>query len=179
MIKKKQWIVITNCVLALLISTLFTGCSQDKKEVNKAVTTFFSAYQKDDYRKIDRQLFSDQLANRLNWATEKEEKEIQIVLNSNYPSDKPFILDFDIFTSMTEGADSIQILQTTIKTDTAWVDVLFANTLHNHTVSWKDKLVFIKRTNWKLENIIYGETGSEFKSLQDLLEDYINAGSIY
>lgn len=140
---------------------------------------FFSAYRQDSYQEIDRRLFSDKLTVLLDQATEREKKEFDIVLNSDYPTDKPFMMDFDVFTSLTEGADSIRILQTTIKADTAWVNVLFGNSGYNSKVEWNDQLVLIKNTDWKLDNVIYGAENMEVKNLQELLEDYIYAENTY
>lgn len=174
MIKKKQVILILYVFIVTGVF-LFTGCGQqkDKVEVEEAVMTFFSAYKKNSYRGIDRQLFSDKLEDLLNRATAREEKEVELVLNSDYPTDKPYMMDFDVFTSMVEGAHTLQILQTTIKADTAQVKVLFTNTAYDSTVEWNDQLIFIKKTGWVLDNVIYGAGNMEFKTLQELLMDYI------
>lgn len=167
------------CITILLLSVciLFSGCDrqQEKKAVDKAVMDFFSAYKQDSYREIDRRLFSDKLTKLLDQATEREKQEVDIVLKSDNPTDKPFILDFDVFTSMADGADSIRILQTTLKADTALVSVLFSNSGYNSTVEWYDRLIFIRDTEWKLDNVIYGAENMEVKSLQELLEEYIHA----
>lgn len=181
MIKKRQQFIPTLCIFILSAILLFSGCNQqnEKEEVEKAMTTFFSAYKKDSYREIDRRLFSDKLATLLDQATEREKEEVQIVLDSDYPTDKPFMLDFDIFTSMVEGVDSIRVLQISIIADTARVNVSFANTLYNNTIEWNDQLILIKEKDWKLENVLYGEENMEFKSLQDLLVNYIHADNVF
>ncbi|MDR2913958.1 MAG: hypothetical protein LBV74_03845 [Tannerella sp.] len=180
-IKKNQQPFFIGCICILYACILFTGCDrqQEKKEVDKAVMAFFSAYKQDSYREIDRRLFSDKLTKLLDQATEREKKEFDIVLKSDYPTDKPFMMDFDVFTSMPDGADSIRILQTTIKADTAWVNVVFGISDHNSKFEWNDQLVFIKNTTWKLDNVMYGEENTTIKNLQDLLEDYIHAENTY
>jgi len=171
--KKQAVLILCTCIMTGLF--LCTGCGRqkDKTEADEAVMTFFSAYKRNSYRGIDRQLFSDGLKDLLNKATAREEKEVELVLNSDYPTDKPYILDFDVFTSMVEGADSLRILRTTIKADTAQIDVLFSNGSFDNIVEWEDQLIFVKKTGWVLDNVIYGADNMEFKSLQDLLEDYI------
>lgn len=181
MTKKRQYKVFIICIFMLSAIALFSGCNNQKeeKDVHNAVTTFFSAYKQESYREIDRHLFSGKLTKLLDQAVEREKRETEIVLNSDYPTDKPFMLDFDIFTSMIDGADSVRILQTSINADTALVDVMFINSGYNSKLEWNDHLVFIKNQDWKLDNVIYGEKNTAFKNIQDLLEDYIYAENTY
>ncbi|QQT27271.1 hypothetical protein [Sphingobacterium spiritivorum] len=156
-------------ILSLFAVFLLSCSKKDDSEIRKTITDFFS--NKVHYGSVDRQLISSDLASLIDKAIAREDEDAEKVAKSDHPSDKPLMIEGDIFTSLYEGQDTFQIDTIKIKGDSAFVAVQFANS--GYKESWKDEVVLIKKESWKIDNVYFG-TDKTLKSTKDVLRELIN-----
>ncbi|AWG25094.1 DUF3828 domain-containing protein [Flavobacterium kingsejongi] len=150
---------------------LLSGCLNDpEKDIKKVVTTFFKEY-KGDFRAADKALISTELAGLIDKAAAKELQEAENMKKSAFPTDKPIMIEGDIFTSLYEGQNAFTIGEITIEGSKATVTVDFKNTLY--AINWKDKVALIQDgSGWKIDDVYYKEqesSGSTKKQLQQVI----------
>lgn len=163
---KKSVFTLVICLCAVFL----ISCSKSEDaEIRKTVTVFFN--KKVHYGAVDRKLISPDLDSLINKAIAREKDDAEKVAKSDYPSDKPLMIEGDIFTSLYEGQDTFQIDTIKVKGDSAFVVVQFANT--GYKESWKDEVVLIKKETWRVDNVYFGEE-KDLKSTKDVLKQLIN-----
>lgn len=151
---------------------LLSSCANDpKKDIKKVVTTFFKEY-KGDFRAADKALISTGLAGLIDKAAAKELQEAENMKKSAFPTDKPLMIEGDIFTSLYEGQNAFTVGKITIEGSKATVIMDFKNTLYK--ISWKDTVILVQEENgWKIDDVYYKEhesSGSTKKQLQQLIQ---------
>ncbi|SUI98148.1 Uncharacterised protein [Sphingobacterium spiritivorum] len=153
-----------------LCAVFLISCSKNENtEIRKTLTDFFN--KKVHYGAVDRELISPDLDSLIDKAIAREKDDAEKVAKSDHPSDKPLMIEGDIFTSLYEGQDTFQIDSIKVKGDTAFVVVQFANT--GYKESWKDEVVLIKKKTWRVDNVYFGED-KDLKSTKDVLKQLIN-----
>lgn len=156
---------------SLFISVLFSCSSDSKPAINKVVDTFFKNY-KSDYRKVDHSLLSKELSDLIDKAVAREILEEEKVKNSDFPTDKPLMIEGDVFTSLYEGQDSYKIENITIEDKKATVTVEFANS--EFKVTWKDEVVLVNENGWKIDDVLYTGNKVDVKGAKDALSSLIH-----
>ncbi|SBW08516.1 exported hypothetical protein [uncultured delta proteobacterium] len=146
-----------------------------EQEVAQAVHTYFTHYKGRDFREIDHGYLSGDLSSLLQQSMDREQREIVKTAKSAYPTDKPFIMEGDLFSSLYEGADAMRIRSIHITSGTATVDVLFSHTERQHTTEWNDCLLLVQENGWKVDNVIFKSGYAGMKSTKDTLREYIHA----
>ena len=92
---------------------------------------------------------------------------------SDFPTDKPMMIEGDVFTSLYEGQDSVSIEEILMEGQVAHVKVMFQNTAYNH--KWSDQIILIKENNtWKIDNVVYEGQQQDIPDLQSNLKNLIN-----
>ncbi len=158
-------------LLSVLFVFLFTNCSNSSdEEIKKAVTTFFKIPK--DFRDIDKNLMTQELSGLIEKAVAREELEVEKIKKSEFPTDKPLCIEGDVFTSLYEGQDSLNILDIKTEENKATVTVEFTNKQYKH--SWKDEVLLINDKGWKIDNIVFKGEDVNSKSTKDLLQSFIN-----
>jgi hypothetical protein len=159
--------------LISLLSVVLLSCSNNAKtEIENTLKTFYKTH-RTDYRTADKSLLSKKLSELIDKATEREKAEAEKIKNSDNTTDKPMMIEGDIFTSVYEGQDSFTIGEVTINGDQATAKVNFKNSQDN--VSWQDEVVLINEDGWKIDNVVYKQSVSSLKNTQEVLLDLINA----
>lgn len=171
------------CIFFLLV-TVASGCvpsgnragASAEQDVRNAVLAYFDRYKGRDFREIDRGCFSAELSMLLQQTMEREKREIEKTAKSAYPTDKPFIMEGDVFSSLYEGADAMRIRSIHILSGTAAAEVAFSHTERGHTTEWSDYLILVNEDGWKVDNVIFTSRYTSMKSTKDALREYISAG---
>jgi len=151
---------------------LWIGCGTEPNiEIETTVSRFYSTYD-GDFRTVDRTMISTRLATMIDQAIQKEESEAQKVKESEFPNDKPILIEGDIFTSFYEGSDATVMEEISVSEQVAEVKVLFENSAYNQ--SWSDRIILVwEDDRWKIENVIYNgsqETADLQSTLKNLIE---------
>lgn len=124
---------------------------------------------------LEMEIFSAQLSQlvRETKATEKLSRES--ILRSKNPTDKPLLIEGEVFTSLYEGYTNYN------RSDTGYFDykkskipTFFENS--HYKEKWVDTLVLsFENDTWKFHDVIYGRK-SQYPTLQGRLKDFIRAG---
>jgi hypothetical protein len=150
---------------------LLVGCGVEPNvEIETTVSRFYLTYD-GDFRKVDRTMISTRLATMIDQAIQKEESEAQKVKESEFPNDKPILIEGDIFTSFFEGSDAIVVEKISVLEQVAEVKVLFENSAYNQSRS--DRIILVwENDRWKIENVVYNGS-QEAADLQTTLKNLI------
>ncbi|MCH6198367.1 DUF3828 domain-containing protein [Aquiflexum sp. LQ15W] len=152
---------------------LLMGCSNNQEaEIKSVIEGFYSGYD-GDFRTADTVMISNKLKDLVSKAVEKEIFEAKKMKESDYPTDKPMMIEGDVFTSLYEGQDSVSIEKISMEGQVAHVKVMFQNTAYKH--SWSDQIILIKENNkWRIDNVIYEGQSKDIPDLQSNLKSLID-----
>lgn len=166
-----------NFILISLLGILtFGACTSSiknqKQDIEKTIKTLYS--KELDYREIDTALISPTLISLFEKGNQKEMASAEAIKNSDHPTDKPDIIEGDIFSSLYEGVTDVKIKDIVIADNQARVLVIFSNKHYNLT--WEEELLMIKTNTWRLDNIIYNakNNAGSHKDLQELMKKHIS-----
>lgn len=160
-------------LLSTLASLLFllSSCSNQTSEVNKVVDSFFSVY-KSNFRTADKNLISKELSEKIDSAIAKEKYDAKRLKDIN-STDKPLMIEGDIFTSIYEGYTSYKIKSTSVNEDKA--NVLLSLENKNYKFNWENEAVLIKENNtWKLDDVIFTDKRGPGASTKDVLKKFLS-----
>lgn len=149
----------------LIVIMLLFSCNNTQSDgITKVVNKFYKYY-KGKYVGADKGLLSASLAVLIDKALEKEALSAAEIRASK-STDKPAMIDGDIFTSQQEGYTGFKIGETKIEGDKAIVTVEFTNKTANNK-AWKDDVVMVKENGaWKIDNVNYkGDAGKNVKAV--------------
>lgn len=149
----------------LIVIMLLFSCNNTQSDgITKVVNTFYKYY-KGKYVGADKGLLSASLAVLIDKALEKEAASAAEIRASK-STDKPAMIDGDIFTSQQDGYTGFKIGETKIEGDKAVVSVEFTNKTANNK-TWKDDVVVVKENGaWKIDNVNYkGDAGKNVKAV--------------
>lgn len=183
---KKLVVIVIFALVLLVMGILVFNTHKPYDDVNKLeniVDNFYKSYLNESYfRKIDRTNLSLDLINKIDLAIKKEDDNIN-KLKAQNSTDKPDIIEGDIFTSLYEGATSYLIESSIVENEKATVVMKFENNKWSDLLPWNDDIILIKENNsWKIDDIIYSDIqrkDTEFGSLKNLLNEYIKIKADY
>ena len=163
-------------MLGLLALSLLAACQRPPVETPPPPPSpaamakeFFSSY-RGDFRQADRRLLSGALASALQSASEGEKESAARVKASEFPNDKPLILEGEIFAGLYEGFTSYEIAGENISDGQAVVQVRFRN--DNYNVSWMDDVVLVDEDGWKIDDVRYTQKLTGLLGLRDVLLEF-------
>ena len=163
-------------MLGLLALSLLAACQRPPVETPPPPPSpaamakeFFSSY-RGDFRQADRRLLSGALASALQSASEGEKESVVRVKASEFPNDKPLILEGEIFAGLYEGFTSYEIAGENISDGQAVVQVRFRN--DNYNVSWMDDVVLVDEDGWKIDDVRYTQKLAGLLGLRDVLLEF-------
>jgi len=163
-------------MLGLLALSLLAACQRPPVETpppppSPAAMTkeFFSSY-RGDFRQADRRLLSGALASALQSASEGEKESVARVKASEFPNDKPLILEGEIFAGLYEGFTGYEVAEESISDGQAVVQVRFRN--DNYNVSWMDDVVLVDEDGWKIDDVRYTQKLAGLLGLRDVLLEF-------
>lgn len=158
-------------ILICFSTAINSACSnQTQKEINESVDSFYKSY-KGNFREADSRYLSEDLAATIRKVIDFEKKSTAFTKNSNHPTDKPQLMEGDLFVSLYEGYTNFNIKEIKQYDNKASVIIEFVNS--NYQISWTDEVVLIKENNWKIDDVNYLLPSKKNLSLKLLMEQFI------
>ena len=154
----------------LLLFTLLIACTNntDETAVRKTIATIYSKPDPYHNQALDTAVFSIALDSLVKAAKEVEKMDRERVLKSEYPTDKPKLIEGEIFAGLYEGYTSFTVEHVEIKESQAKAVLAFEN--KNYNTQWKDTLVLSREKGWKLNDVCYGKGGSFYALLGQFIK---------
>lgn len=116
-------------------------------------------------------VFSNRLYIILKQSRAVTEADTQRIATSQYPDDKPLLIEGNIFSSLYEGYTSYNIESVIEESNHATATIGFVNS--DYKEQWTDSILLAREENWKIDNVIYDKDLSQEGSLQELLTSFI------
>lgn len=162
-------------VFLITISLMMGACSQKPAESPAdVVRKIYSTPNPFRNEKLDSALFSKDLYQLITQSKQTEQKSRETIRMSKAPTDKPLLIEGEVFASLYEGYTGFKVLTTEVVKDTALLSVEFTNQSYQQV--WTDKVRLIAVAgSWKLDNVFYGKASSQ-PDLQQLLRAFVAAG---
>jgi len=159
----------------IAISLMMGACSQKPAESPAdVVQKIFSAPNPFRNEKLDSALFSKDLYLLITQSKQTEQKSRETIRMSKAPTDKPLLIEGEVFASLYEGYTGFKVLTAEVIKDTALLSIEFTNQSYQQV--WTDKVRLIAvGGSWKLDNVIYSKASSQ-PDLQQLLRAFVAAG---
>lgn len=158
----------------LIISIVLLSCTKEEDSIKEVVGNTYNQLLKDiDFRLID----STNLSNELNRII-KINNEIELAdmkkLEAIHSTDKPIMIEGDIFSSNYEGITSYEIKSITIEGQRARSVMYFEYKYTKPVYHWTDTLLLIKESNkWKIDDMIYFNHDTATLSMKNILNSNI------
>lgn len=164
-------------IIGLLALSLLVACQRPPADAPApsppspaaVANEFFSSY-RGDFRQADRRLLSEALASAVQSAVDGEKESAVRVKASEFPNDKPLILEGEIFAGLYEGFTGHEIAGESISDGQAVVQVRFRNDHYN--VTWTDDVVLVDEDGWKIDNVRYTQKLAGLLGLRDVLLEF-------
>ena len=146
---------------------------QETASVTSTVSRFYQAILKErDYRKLDTDLFSEELNALLQLAKAVENRSAKEVAASDRPTDKPYMFEGAIFAPLYEGFSRVIAIENVRKTKTDWLADVRLSYDSVPPLAWTDTaVVVLENGRWKIDNVLFHknesfEEGSAKRSLR-------------
>ena len=164
-------------VLGLAVVLTFAACGRPPEpppppappSASDAAKQFFQGY-RGDFRQADQAFLSRALAAALQSAAEGEKESAARIKASEFPTDKPLLLEGEIFTGLYEGFTSFEIGPEGVKDSQTVVEIRFRNEPYN--VTWTDEVVLVDEDGWKIDDVRYSGKKAGLLGLRDVLQDF-------
>jgi hypothetical protein len=139
----------------LLLPSCVPTTPSEETGIRKAVVYVYS--KPFPYETIggDSILFSRELAGLMQRAKEVESSDAERVMRSDAPTDKPLLIEGEIFASLYEGYTSFEVKDVQFSGDSARVVVDFTN--KNYKEQWADTVILLKQGAWKVDDVRYAD----------------------
>jgi hypothetical protein len=159
-------------LLSLIVTALLFSCNPFKNnEINKVINAFYTKH-KGPFEDVNKNLLSASLSSLIDKAIAEEVKSAK-ELKALKSTDKPAMIEGDIFTSLSESFTSYEIGETKIYDNKAAVMVAFTNN-SSGSETWKDEIELIKENGaWKIDNVRFKGERSVGKSTKDVLSQFL------
>lgn len=167
-------------LLGLAVVLTFTACGRPPEPpppsapptASNAAKQFFQGY-RGDYRQADQVFLSRALVAALQSAAEGEKESATRINASEFPTDKPLLLEGEIFTGLYEGFTSFEVGPEGVKDGQTVVEVRFRNEPYN--VTWTDEVVLVDEDGWKIDDVRYSGKKAGLLGLCAVLQDFENS----
>ena len=160
------------CAVLLLLAACQPPAEAPPPSASDAIREFFSGY-KGDFRTADPQGLSRGLVAALQAAVDGERESAARVKASDFPTDKPQILEGEMFSGLYEGFTGFETGRENVADGQAIVEVRFRN--DHYDVEWTDEVVLIDEDGWKIDDVRYTGKKAGLLSLREVLQDFENA----
>ena len=158
--------------VSVLFLVLAVSCSDNTtKPAREAAEAFYKKFPF-EFRKAGDSSYSRGLAALIQQVRDKEVSSAAAVKASAFPSDKPAILEGDLFSGLYEGFNTYQLKDVIpAGKDTSRVVVTLTNTFYKK--QWNDTLVLVNENGWKVDNILFGPDKPAVHSLREEVNRFL------
>jgi len=157
----------------LFLVALFSACgNRQHQDITSTIDSFYTRNAAGDYRLVNKSLLTPELAGLIEEATSKQAASAA-ALRAAGSTDKPYIIEGDIFTSLLEGSTEHKVLSIKVNGTTAEAAVQFRHTQYNY--EWSDR-VQLQQFNgaWKIDDVIYTPGKGAGKSTRTVLTQFLS-----
>jgi hypothetical protein len=123
------------------------------------------------FRDADTGLLSSELRFLVASARDFERRDAERTRLGPNPTDKPMLIEGDVFTSLYEGHEAFLIEEVTLKADRAVVKVNFSNLSYKQR--WQDEVHLLREGGWKIDNVYFGSRPGSASSTSQILKDFL------
>ena len=164
--------------LVVLVSTILVGACRPPatpappatpSTPSEIVRAFYASYH-GDFRQAATAVFSQGLREAVASAVSIEQKSRDAVKASAFPSDKPQIIEGEVFSGLYEGFTGHQIGAEKVNGSSATVDVQFTNS--NYSVGWIDGVQLVDESGWKIDDVRYLDKKAGALGVRDVFRDF-------
>lgn len=151
-------LLVLNMLLLLLL-----GCGANNKaetEIKSTIDALYGAHTNIYEMPLNNVIFSEEILIDIKRIRKETEQDIFRIKHSDYPTDKPFLMEGSTFTSLADGYSKYAIREIFIKGEAAEVLVDFEMNA-TPPLSWSDKVILKKTNGWKIHNIIFLNTDGD------------------
>jgi hypothetical protein len=129
-------------------------------------------YAAQDYiygQEVDTALFSADVVRRIQEVRQTTAEDRERISKSEYPSDKPLLLEGAVFSSLYDGFTSYSIAEVEFGENVATVVVDFEYASTPPEV-WRDTVVLVMEKGWKVDNVRFDPRYGGAKDLKSRLK---------
>lgn len=162
-----------HCLLALAATALAACGQRPTVAVEAALESFYA--RRGTHRDVDPTRLSRALAELLARAIAAEDADRARVKASAFPDDKPMLIEGDVFTSLYEGANRLDLRDLRVDGTRARATVAFENT--DYDIAWTDEVLLVDEDGWKIDDVVYGREGVAQPGLRATLTAFITAAT--
>lgn len=157
------------CLVACGPSPLLTP-DDPTSDAAQVVRDFFAGY-RGDFRQADPTHLSRGLSSALQTAAAGEQESAVRVKAGDFPSDKPQLLEGEIFSGLYEGFTAFEIGPAQVDEGQATVKIRFRN--EPYKASWTDEVLLVNEGGgWKIDDVRYTDKKAGLLSLRQILQDF-------
>ena len=138
--------------LGTLLLALISCSSSDDKKITDGVDGFLKTYNR-NFRTTPRAGLTQSLTQLLDQAVAAENTSREQIRQSDHPTDKPNLIEGEIFASVYEGYDRYELMKVVRKGDEVLVPVNFTNSTYKF--NWQDTFVLKNEQGWKIDNVLF------------------------
>ncbi|MFA6469600.1 MAG: hypothetical protein WCW35_11935 [Bacteroidota bacterium] len=150
------------------------GCADNSSE--EALLVLNSFYKNtDNFRTIDSTLLSHELRALIDTVQRDENFEAEKIVRSKFPTDKPLMIEGNIFTSLYEGHDAWRIDTLRFDGKRLVATVICSHSSFNKVPEWTDKVVLVNENGWKVDNVLLQHSRGPFASSKEILFHFIHS----
>lgn len=140
----------------------------------EVVQSFLASYH-GNFREAETSAMSAPLRDAVGSAMAIETKSRAAVLASDFPSDKPQLLEGEIFSGLYEGFTGFAVGDGQVTGDRAAVDVHFTNS--HYATHWTDRVQLVDEEGWKIDDVRYLDKKTGALGLREVLRDFGQAAA--
>lgn len=163
----KKYISIYLLIFLTMISCNSIG--SDQTEIEKNIEHLYSMRESIYVVALDKNLFSRKLVHELNNLKLIRKMDEERISNNEHPTDKPFMIEGSIFSSLMDGYTEYSRKYISIEDSSAEgiVDFVYRS---DPPEKWQDKVILFKENGWKIEDVIFSSEMTKDKNLKERIK---------
>lgn len=165
-------------VYLLFCAYITSGCrNETKDQIITIIDSFYTREVAGDYRLSNKKLMTKELGDLIERASQKQAAESD-TMKKYGSTEKPNMIEGDIFTSVFEGSTSHKIESISYTESKAEVLVVFTNSNYEmHT--WKEYVLLKKEQGgWKINDVKYAAGKGGGAGTQDVLNKFLQLPAV-
>lgn len=163
-------------IIKIFVSVILFFCSgcgeKTEKEITRTINDFYKNY-KGNFREANDTLISNDLKSIIKKTIDFEKQSAIEIKKSQYPTDKPQLIEGEVFVGLYEGYTGFKIKEIKKTKNKVRITVILEFINSNYDKKWNDEIVLINENGWKIDDVIYLTESKHNKSLKTLLEKFI------
>jgi hypothetical protein len=151
---------------------MLSACeSTNEVAIQKQLDGFFGKTMM--HNEVDQSALSTELRSLLQQTLEAEKNDAEATKKGPFPTDKPLLIEGDIFSSLYEGRTSAKVQSIAIDEQKAKAILALENKPYN--TQWTDTVLLVNENKvWKIDDVVYGHANKQ-GSTRQVLNNFLAA----